>query len=83
MIVCAQPKTEVYRSPSTATASTEFQYLERWTTVVPDTLLLEKMEELEAPKAATVSSAVLGGILRNPAGFQEYKVNAPVVHVQL
>lgn len=48
---------------------------------MPDTLLLQNIEKIEAPKAATVSSAVLGGILRNPAGLQEYKVNAGLLFI--
>jgi hypothetical protein len=74
LVVCAAaPRTE-YKSPSSRVAATELEYLERFTTVVPDTLLLQDIEKIEAPKAATVSSAVLSGILRNPAGLQEYKV---------
>lgn len=65
---------EKYKSPSSGPASTELQYLEAFTTVVPDTLLLQNIEQIEAPKAATVSSAVLAGILRTPGGLQEYKV---------
>ena len=74
-VVCAVQKID-YRPPSSRTAATELDYLENWSTVVPDTLLLQDIEKIEAPKAATVSSAVLGGILRNPAGLQEYKVQA-------
>lgn len=74
-VVCAVQKIE-YRPPSSQTAATELNYLENWSTVVPDTMLLQNIEKLEAPKAATVSSAVIGGILRNPAGLQEYKVLA-------
>ena len=75
-VVCAAaPRTE-YKSPSSRVAATELEYLERYTTVVPDTLLLQDIEKIEAPKAATVSSAVLSGILRNPAGLQEYKVKS-------
>lgn len=71
--VCAIPRTE-YKSPSSQTAATELELLERFTVVVPDTLLLQDIESIEAPKAATVSSSVLTGILRNPTGLQEYKV---------
>lgn len=74
-VICAVQKLD-YRPPSSRTAATELDYLEGWSTVVPDTLLLQNIEKIEAPKAATVSSAVLGGILRNPAGLQEYKVKA-------
>ncbi|CAL8466910.1 g6446 [Coccomyxa elongata] len=72
-VICAVQKLD-YRPPSSRTAATELDYLEGWSTVVPDTLLLQNIEKIEAPKAATVSSAVLGGILRNPAGLQEYKI---------
>ena len=75
-IVCAAPRTE-YKSPSSKTAATELELLERFTVVVPDTLLLQDIEKIETPKAATVSSAVLTGILRNPSGLQEYKVSVP------
>lgn len=75
-VVCAAPKTE-YKAPSSQTAATELELLERFTVVVPDTLLLQDIESIEAPKAATVSSSVLTGILRNPTGLQEYKVCMP------
>ena len=65
---------EKYKPPSSAVGATELEYLESHTTVVPDTLLLQNIEEIEAPKAATVSSAVLAGILRTPGALQEYKV---------
>ena len=65
---------EKYKPPSSAVGATELEYLESHTTVVPDTLLLQNFEEIEAPKAATVSSAVLAGILRTPGALQEYKV---------
>ncbi|CAL5225633.1 g8489 [Coccomyxa viridis] len=64
---------EKYKPPSSAVGATELEYLESHTTVVPDTLLLQNIEEIEAPKAATVSSAVLAGILRTPGALQEYK----------
>ena len=64
-----------YKPPSSAVGATELDYLESYTTVVPDTLLLQNIEQIEAPKAATVSSAVLAGILRTPGGLQEYKVS--------
>ena len=75
-VSCAAQLEKRYKSPSSSTASTELQYLESYTTVVPDTLLLQNIEEIEAPKAATVSSAVLAGILRTPGALQEYKVRA-------
>ena len=73
MVACAA-QLEKYKPPSSSTASTELEYLEQYTTVVPDTLLLQNIEEIEAPKAATVSSAVLAGILRTPGALQDYKV---------
>lgn len=72
-VACAA-QLEKYKPPSSSTASTELEYLEQYTTVVPDTLLLQNIEEIEAPKAATVSSAVLAGILRTPGALQDYKV---------
>ena len=65
---------EKYKPPSSAVGATELEYLESHTIVVPDTLLLQNIEQIEAPKAATVSSAVLAGILRTPGALQEYKV---------
>lgn len=41
--------------------------------VIPDTVLMQKVEELEL-KAATVSSGVLGGMLGNPGVAREYQV---------
>ena len=79
-VSCAAQLEKRYKSPSSSTASTELQYLESYTTVVPDTLLLQNIEEIEAPKAATVSSAVLAGILRTPSALQEYKVRAAYLH---
>ena len=57
-VACAA-QLEKYKAPSSAVGATELEYLESHTTVVPDTLLLQNIEEIEAPKAATVSSAVL------------------------
>ena len=79
-VSCAAQLEKRYKSPSSSTASTELQYLESYTTVVPDTLLLQNIEEIEAPKAATVSSAVLAGILKTPSALQEYKVRAAYLH---
>ena len=79
-VACAAQLEKRYKSPSSSTASTELQYLESYTTVVPDTLLLQNIEEIEAPKAATVSSAVLAGILRTPGALQEYKVREATVY---
>ena len=62
-----------YQAPSYRTAATELDVLERWSVVVPDTGALGEIQQIDDPKAATVSSAVLTGILRNPAGQQELK----------
>lgn len=42
--------------------------------MVPDTVLMRELFKVEDPKAATVSSAVLHGILQSPASMFEYKV---------
>lgn len=55
-------------------SSTELEALSGYSTVVPDTYLMQDLQKLETPKAATVTSAVLSGILRSPTGFQEYEV---------
>ncbi|KAK9823006.1 hypothetical protein WJX81_005539 [Elliptochloris bilobata] len=54
-------------------AATELDLLESFSVVVPDTGALGEIQQIDDPKAATVSSAVLTGILRNPAGQQELK----------
>ena len=54
-------------------SSTELEALSGYSTVVPDTYLMQDLQKLEMPKAATVTSAVLSGILRSPTGFQEYE----------
>ena len=42
--------------------------------VVPDVLLSQALQTLEAPKAATVSRSVLAGIMNTPASMRRYKV---------
>ena len=64
-----------YQAPSYRTAATELDVLERFSVVVPDTGALKEIQQIDDPKAATVSSAVLSGILRNPAGQQELKAS--------
>lgn len=63
-----------YISPSSRTASTELEVLERFSVVVPDVLLSQNLQDVEAPKAATVSRSVLVGILSSPTGLRRYKV---------
>lgn len=72
-----------YQAPSYRTAATELDVLERWSVVVPDTGALKEIQQIDDPKAATVSSAVLTGILRNPAGQQELKARRLVAMQQL
>ena len=43
---------------------------------MPDTVLMQNLQRSEVPKAATVTSAVLSGILRNPTGLREYEASA-------
>ena len=69
-----------YQAPSYRTAATELDALERWSVVVPDTGALGEIQQIDDPKAATVSSAVLTGILRNPAGQQELKARKGAIH---
>ncbi len=70
-------KQPIYKPPSSSTAATELEALSRYSVIVPDTVLMQEVEQLEL-QAATVSSAVLRGIMRNPAGLHEYEVH----HVQ-
>lgn len=63
----------LHKPPSSATAATELEALSKWSVVIPDTVLMQKVEELEL-KAATVSSGVLGGMLGNPGVSREYQV---------
>ena len=62
-----------YQSPSSKTAASELQALERYSEVVPDVLLSQTLQTVEAPKAATSSRSVLAGIMANPASFARYK----------
>lgn len=63
-----------YKAPSSGVASTELEALGEFSTVVPDTYLMQDLQKLETPKAATVTSAVLSGILRSPTGFRDAEV---------
>lgn len=65
---------QAYKAPSTAPSSSELDVLSSFSEVVPDTLLMQSLQNVEQPKAATVSSAVLSGILRNSSGLREYEV---------
>jgi len=69
---CAQQNG--YKAPSSGASSTELEALSKFSTVVPDTYLMQDLQKLETPKAATVTSAVLSGILSSPTGFREYEV---------
>ena len=66
-------KQPIYKPPSSSTAATELEALSRYSVIVPDTVLMQEVEQLEL-QAATVSSGVLRGIMRNPAGLHEYEV---------
>ena len=55
-------------------AATELDVLSQYSIVVPDTYLMQDLQELEQPKAATVTSAVLAGILSGTTGLREYEV---------
>ena len=46
--------------------------------VVPDVLLSQNLQELEAPKAATASRSVLAGIMSTPATLRRFKVRGTV-----
>lgn len=45
--------------------------------VVPDVLLSQSLQQVEAPKAATSSRSVLAGIMGNPVSMRRYKVRRP------
>lgn len=47
-----------------------------WPQVVPDVLLSQSLQKVEAPKAATSSRSVLAGIMNTPASMRRYKVRA-------
>ena len=70
-------KQPIYKPPSSSTAATELEALSRYSVIVPDTVLMQEVEQLEL-QAATVSSALLRAIMRTPAGLHEYEVH----HVQ-
>ena len=63
-----------YQAPSSITAATELSALSALSSVVPDTYLSRSLHELASPKAATVSSAVLYGILSSPGSERESEV---------
>lgn len=60
------------KPPSSSTAATELEALSQWSTIIPDTVLMQKVEELEL-QAATVSSTVLAGMMGNPRVAREYQ----------
>lgn len=61
------------KPPSSSTAATELEALSQWSTIIPDTVLMQKVEELEL-QAATVSSTVLAGMMGNPRVAREYQM---------
>ena len=65
-----------YQAPSSITAATELSALSALSSVVPDTYLSRSLHELASPKAATVSSAVLYGILSSPGSERESEVRS-------
>lgn len=69
----ATTKAPEYVAPSRVTGSNELQALERVSVVVPDTMLMKEIQKVEDPKAATVSSGVLNGLLRAPGSLVEFK----------
>ncbi|KAL6782528.1 TAL2 [Auxenochlorella protothecoides x Auxenochlorella symbiontica] len=71
--VRATQAADAYISPSSRTAATELQALERFSEIVPDVLLSQTLQSVEAPKAATSSRGVLAGILSSPSSFGRYK----------
>lgn len=62
------------KPPSMRPSATELEALEEMSIVIPDTLILEELSEIEPPKAATVGFGVLSKILSSPGGLREYKV---------
>ncbi|PSC70606.1 putative transaldolase [Micractinium conductrix] len=66
-------ETKQYVSPSSATSSTELQRLQTLSTVVPDVLLSQSLQKVEAPNAATTSRSVLAGIMSTPASMRRYQ----------
>ena len=65
------------KPPSSSTAATELEALSKWSTIIPDTVLMQKVEDLEL-QAATVSSTVLAGMMGNPRVSREYQVSQSV-----
>lgn len=63
-----------YQAPSSITAATELSALSALSSVVPDTYLSRSLHVLTSPKAATVSSSVLYGILQSPGSQREAEV---------
>ena len=62
------------KPPSSSTAATELEALSKWSTIIPDTVLMQKVEDLEL-QAATVSSTVLAGMMGNPRVSREYQAS--------
>ena len=67
---------QIFMSIGSLQSSTELEALEEYSTVVPDTYLMQDLQKLERPKAASVTSAVLAGVLRAPSGLKEYEVGS-------
>ena len=64
-----------YSAPSKAGGATALDIIRRHSEVVPDTVLLGNRGTVDVPTAATVSAAVLAGLVANPgAGVREYQV---------
>lgn len=63
-----------YRPPSSVTAATELSALDALSVIVPDTYLSRSLHQLTRPRAATVSSSVLYGILRSPGALRELEL---------
>ena len=69
-----QGETASYVPPSYVGSATELTALQRFSEVVPDVLLSQTLQDVEAPKAATASRSVLGGIVASPSAPSRYKV---------
>lgn len=65
------------KPPSSSTAATELEALSKWSTIIPDTVLMQKVEDLEL-QAATVSSTVLAGMMGNPRVSREYQASQSI-----
>ncbi|KAL4856616.1 putative transaldolase [Chlorella vulgaris] len=72
-VITAAAKQE-YVAPSSRVGSTELARLELLSTVVPDVLLSQSLQQVEAPKAATSSRSVLAGIMGNPQSRYKFAV---------